>query len=144
MVAISVAQTAAVLHRIPYGTNVWQGKILMNGVISDFDEENFDVFFCLAIKCVIILLLYALLAVIATLWHVAHVHLVMTFFLWLSTAIHVIMFIKTTGNLILEIIQYNTDYLICTLVWAINITSIEVAVADPAFQKGRFHPNTDT
>ena len=35
------------------------------------------------------------------------------------------MFIKTTGSLILEIIQYSTDYLVYTLVWAINITSIE-------------------
>ena len=47
-------------------------KILIYGVISDFDEENFDESFCLPVKCAImllLLLLHALVAVITTSCH---------------------------------------------------------------------------
>ena len=35
---------ATPIHKIkvPYGANVWQCKILTNGVTCDFDEQNFD------------------------------------------------------------------------------------------------------
>ena len=46
---------------IPYDANVWWCEILMNGVIGDFDEENFDEYFCLPVKLAIILsLLYCM------------------------------------------------------------------------------------
>ena len=35
---------------VPYDANVWWCKILMDVVISDFDEKNFDKFFCLRVK----------------------------------------------------------------------------------------------
>ena len=61
--------------QLPYGANVLQYKILTNGIINDYDEENFDRSFCLPVKCaIILLLLHALVAVIATLHHVYIAH----------------------------------------------------------------------
>ena len=49
-------------------------KILTNGVISDFDEENFDKSFCLSVKRAIILLLLLLYVLVAVIVISHHVH----------------------------------------------------------------------
>ena len=68
-----------------FGTNVWWCKILTNGVVGDFDEENFDKCCCFPVKCIIILLLpllhaLALVAIIATTRCFAH--------LWITSDKH--------------------------------------------------------
>ena len=63
-----IAWTHEVAMIISCGTNIWWHRILMNGVINDFDKENFDEYCFLPVKRTImlfLLLLHLLVAVIS-------------------------------------------------------------------------------
>ena len=91
-------------------------QLVTNGVICDFDEENFEVF-CLPVKRTsVMLLLHALVAVIAIPCHVAHMYLVMTFFSFtLSTAVHGYHVYQDNWEPEIGDYLYSTEYFVCTL-----------------------------